>query len=80
MGVVILSGDRHEFAATKFPPPAGSKWSEEVAPHEFSASPLNQFSSPVPTYRQFDEEDVMLRYVPELPARFSPLRSPRASC
>lgn len=63
MGVVVLSGDRHEFAATKFPPPPNSKWSEEVAPYEFSASPLNQFSSPVPTYRQTDEEDVMLRYV-----------------
>lgn len=63
MGVVVLSGDRHEFAATKFPPPPDSKWSEEVAPYEFSASPLNQFASPLPTYRQTDDEDVMLRYV-----------------
>lgn len=69
MGVVVLSGDRHEFAATKFPPPAGSKWSEDVAPYEFSASPLNQFSSPVPTYRQTDDEDVMLRYVSEFRVR-----------
>ena len=35
----------------------------EVAPYEFSASPLNQFASPIPTYRQTDNEDVMLRYV-----------------
>lgn len=62
MGVVILSGDRHEFAATKFPPPADSRWSEEMAPHEFSASPLNQFAAPIPTYKQTDGEDVMLRY------------------
>ncbi len=42
-GVVILSGDRHEFAATKFPPPAGSRWPATAAPYEFSASPLSQF-------------------------------------
>ena len=71
MGVVILSGDRHEFAATKFPPPAGSKWSEKVAPYEFSASPLNQFSAPVPTYKQTDDEDVLLRYVPGSRAKLS---------
>jgi len=60
MGVVIVSGDRHEFAATKFPPPRDSKWSASVAPYEFSASPLNQFAFPLPTYKQTDEEDVML--------------------
>jgi alkaline phosphatase D len=60
MGVVIVSGDRHEFAATKFPPPPDSKWSDSVAPYEFSASPLNQFAFPLPTYKQTDEEDVML--------------------
>lgn len=61
--VVILSGDRHEFAATRFPPPAQSKWSEEAAAFEFSTSPLNQFASPFPTYKQTDDEDVKLQYV-----------------
>lgn len=62
-GVVILSGDRHEFAATQFPPPPDSKWPASVAVHEFSASPLNQFYSPIPTYFQRDDEDVKLEYI-----------------
>lgn len=62
-GVVILSGDRHEFGATAFPPPPNSKWIETVTVHEFSASPLNQFYSPIPTYMQTDDEDVKLKYV-----------------
>lgn len=61
MGVIILSGDRHEFAATKFPPPADSEWPITAAPYEFSTSPLNQFASPFHTYRQRDEEDVKLK-------------------
>jgi alkaline phosphatase D len=60
-GVVVLSGDRHEFAATKFPPPADSKWPEVAAAYEFSTSPLNQFASPIPSYKQADDEDVMLK-------------------
>jgi alkaline phosphatase D len=60
-GVVILSGDRHEFAATKFPPPANSSWPQSATVHEFSASPLSQFYSPVPSYRQTDEEDVTVK-------------------
>ncbi|KHO01409.1 alkaline phosphatase family protein [Metarhizium album ARSEF 1941] len=59
--VVILSGDRHEFAATKFPPPSESKWPESAAVYEFSTSPLNQFASPIPTYKQVDSEDVKLQ-------------------
>ncbi|EFX03544.1 alkaline phosphatase family protein [Grosmannia clavigera kw1407] len=62
-GVVILSGDRHEFAATQFPPPANSQWPASVAVHEFSASPLSQFYSPVPSYFQWDDEDVKLEYI-----------------
>ncbi|KAI0413640.1 PhoD-like phosphatase [Xylaria grammica] len=62
-GVIILSGDRHEFGATAFPPPRDSKWFEAVTVHEFSASPLNQFYSPVPTYMQTDDEDVKLKYI-----------------
>lgn len=66
IGVVVLSGDRHEFAATKFPPPPSSdssRWSENATVYEFSASPLSQFYSPVPTYRQADDEDVQIKYV-----------------
>lgn len=61
VGVVILSGDRHEFAATKFPPPADSKWPETSVIWEFSASPLSQFYSPIPSYRQTDLEDVKIK-------------------
>ncbi|KAI1168964.1 PhoD-like phosphatase [Nemania serpens] len=63
IGVIILSGDRHEFGATAFPPPQDSKWPESATVHEFSVSPLNQFYSPVPTYRQTDDEDVKLKYI-----------------
>jgi alkaline phosphatase D len=62
-GVVVLSGDRHEFAATKFPPPVESNWPEAASVYEFSASPLSQFYSPIPTYRETDSEDVMIKYV-----------------
>jgi alkaline phosphatase D len=59
--VVVLSGDRHEFAATKFPPPEGSRWADTAAAYEFSTSPLNQFASPLPSYKQTDEEDIKLK-------------------
>lgn len=55
-GHVILSGDRHEFAATAFPPPGAteaqrSRWPRErCTVHEFSCSPLNMFYLPVRTY------------------------------
>lgn len=63
IGVVVLSGDRHEFAATKFPPPAGSRWDANATVYEFSASPLSQFYSPIPTYREADDEDIKMEYV-----------------
>ncbi|KAI1765909.1 alkaline phosphatase family protein [Hypoxylon sp. FL1150] len=63
VGVVILSGDRHEFGATAFPPPKNGKWPESATVHEFSASPLNQFFSPIGTYKQTDDEDVELKYI-----------------
>ncbi|KAI1438819.1 PhoD-like phosphatase [Xylaria sp. CBS 124048] len=63
VGVVILSGDRHEFGATAFPPPKDGKWPQAYTVHEFSASPLSQFYSPVPTYMQTDDEDVKLKYI-----------------
>lgn len=59
--VVILSGDRHEFAATKFPPSPDSRWPDSAAAFEFSTSPLNQFASIIPTYKQYDDEDVKLK-------------------
>jgi alkaline phosphatase D len=62
-GVVVLSGDRHEFAATRFPPPAGGRWDAASTVYEFSASPLNQFASPVGSYKQTDDEDVLMKYV-----------------
>lgn len=61
MGVLILSGDRHEFAATRFPPPAGSKWPQSAAAHEISTSPLNQFAFPFPSYKQTDGEDIKIK-------------------
>jgi alkaline phosphatase D len=72
-GVIILSGDRHEFAATKFPPPADGKWPATAVPYEFSASPLNQFASPIPTYKQTDNQDVMLRYIHAGQSKFGAL-------
>jgi len=65
VGVVVISGDRHEFAATAFPPPVGGRWPISATVNEFSASPLYQFYFPFPTYRQIDEEDVLVKYIPE---------------
>lgn len=61
VGVVVLSGDRHEFAATAFPPPAGGKWPLSATVHEFSTSPLSQFYLPLHTYAQTDDEDVLVK-------------------
>jgi alkaline phosphatase D len=75
VGVVVLCGDRHEFAATKFPPPpppppqgegadgetGGGRWPETATVWEFSVSPLSQFYSPFGTYRQTDREDVLVK-------------------
>lgn len=76
IGVVVLSGDRHEFAATSFPPPAEGKieglnmiggglrtkkWPMSATVHEFSVSPLSMFYLPVRTYRVDDEEDVCIK-------------------
>jgi len=62
-GVVVLSGDRHEFAATKFPPPDGGRWPAGATVWEFSCSPLSQFYSPIPTYQQTDGDDVLVKYI-----------------
>ncbi|KAF4120570.1 alkaline phosphatase D [Geosmithia morbida] len=68
--VVILSGDRHEFAATKFPPPPDSRWPQSAAAYEFSTSPLDQFSGLFDTYRQTDDEDIKLGYIPTGTSKF----------
>ncbi|KAF4780063.1 PhoD-like phosphatase [Colletotrichum scovillei] len=73
VGVVVVSGDRHEFAATKFPPPADGRWPESAAAYEFSCSPLNQFASPLPSYRQTDNEDVSLKYIHSGNSKFGSL-------
>jgi len=70
VGVVVLSGDRHEFAATAFPPPAGSKWPISSTVTEYSTSPLSQFYSPVPSYRETDESDVLVKYIPNGNSKF----------
>jgi alkaline phosphatase D len=61
VGVVVLSGDRHEFAATAFPPPQGGRWPLSAVVHEYSTSPLSQFYLPIRTYTQLDDEDVMIK-------------------
>lgn len=79
IGVIVLSGDRHEFAATKFPPPKDSRWTEEATVYEFSASPLSQFYSPIGTYRQVDDEDVKIKYASSLLFRSRLLQTPHRS-
>ena len=56
---VVLSGDRHEFAATAFPPPeagreaaSASRWAPDATVVEFSTSPLSMFYLPFRTYRE----------------------------
>lgn len=69
-GVVVLSGDRHEFAATAFPPPPNSPYPASATVHEFSCSPLSQFYLPVRTYKQRDKEDVLIKYIPDGNSKF----------
>ncbi|KAF1943945.1 Metallo-dependent phosphatase [Clathrospora elynae] len=70
IGVVVLSGDRHEFAATSFPPPVGSKWPTSATVHEFSTSPLSMFYLPFRTYKEIDDEDVCIKYLPDGNSKF----------
>jgi len=72
--VVILSGDRHEFAAIRFPPDPGMNaqtvratddQTSDVGPHEFSVGPLSMFYLPFRTFKQIDDEDVALAYFPD---------------
>lgn len=70
VGVVVLSGDRHEFAATSFPPPKDSKWPVSATVHEFSTSPLSMFYLPKRTYSEIDDEDVCIKYLPDGNSKF----------
>ena len=78
IGVVILSGDRHEFAATAFPPPKGGRWDPSATVHEFSISPLSMFYLPIRSYWEIEGEgekdgmgrDVCIKYIPDGNSKF----------
>ena len=74
IGVVVLSGDRHEFAATAFSPPKDGKWPLSATVHEFSTSPLSMFYLPVRSYWEVPGEDevdeVCIKYAPDGNSKF----------
>ena len=74
IGAVVLSGDRHEFAATAFPPPKNSKWPLSATVHEFSTSPLSMFYLPLRSYWEVpgedDVEEVCIKYAPDGNSKF----------
>ena len=79
--VIILSGDRHEFAAIRYPRfLATASYSDsknqtkdmnvyetgpQAGPHEFSVGPLSMFYLPFRTFKQVDEDDVAIKYLPD---------------
>ncbi|KAL9130257.1 MAG: hypothetical protein Q9217_001507 [Psora testacea] len=78
VGVVVLSGDRHEFAATAFPPPRNGKWPSSATVHEFSTSPLSMFYLPIRSYWEVEGEgekdgmgeDFCIKYLPDGNSKF----------
>ncbi|KAG5291701.1 alkaline phosphatase [Histoplasma ohiense] len=74
--VALLSGDRHEFGAIRFPDPflAGtpeqkgsgvdSSPEDGMGIHEFCTGPLNMFHVPGGIFSQSDNEDVVIKYLP----------------
>lgn len=73
VGVVIISGDRHEFGATAFPPPKNGRWPLSATVHEFSCSPLNQFYLPTRSYSEVESDgidEVCIKYVPDGNSKF----------
>lgn len=75
--IILLSGDRHEFGATRFPDPSLNLAPAELRPdtagrglHEFSVGPLSMFYLPIRTYRQTDAEDVAVKYAPDGNSKF----------
>ncbi|KAI1615653.1 alkaline phosphatase [Exophiala viscosa] len=90
--IIVLSGDRHEFAAIRYPAPTsehsvdGAKSLNQIknrpspkqpeqqksydptpqaGPHEFSVGPLSMFYLPFRTFKQIDDEDVAINYLPD---------------
>ena len=63
--VIILSGDRHEFGAIRFPSNSSSASLPTSGPHEFSVGPLSMFYLPFRTFQHTDEEDVAIKYLPD---------------
>lgn len=61
--IVILSGDRHEFAAVRYPPTDVS--TSKSGPHEYCVGPLSQFYLPAHPFKETDQEDVTLKYLPD---------------
>lgn len=71
IGVVILSGDRHEFAATSFPPPKTGPWGISATVHEFSTSPLSMFYLPLRSYWEVEgQDDIGIKYIPDGNSKF----------
>lgn len=75
--VVLLSGDRHEFGATRFLDPSlGNLTPLDFAEgaglgvHEFSVGPLSMFYLPIRSYYQTDDQDVAIKYVPNGNSKF----------
>ncbi|KAL9114700.1 MAG: hypothetical protein Q9227_001378 [Pyrenula ochraceoflavens] len=60
--IVVLSGDRHEFGAIRFPLDKNS--TSQAGAHEFSVGPLSMFYLPVRSFKQTDEEDITIKYLP----------------
>lgn len=74
VGVIIISGDRHEFGATAFRPPKDGKWPLSASVYEFSCSPLNQFYLPTRSYWEAEDDDkvdeVCIKYIPDGNSKF----------
>lgn len=62
--VIILSGDRHEFGAIRFPSPRDNASSSHQGVHEFSVGPLSMFYLPFKSFKQVDDEDIIIHYQP----------------
>lgn len=71
VGMLVISGDRHEFAATRIVDEFGVHPGEVM---EFSVSPLNMFYLPVPTYKQMDDGDQEVRYIPAGNSKFGAMQ------
>lgn len=77
--ILLLSGDRHEFAATRFPALTESQSDPSQAQAqqkqenleagedlvEFCNGPLNMFYVPIRTYYQSGPDDVPIKYLPD---------------